>query len=120
MRFALSAAALSGFLAVAIGAFAAHGIEDPRAIDLLDTGARYQMYHALAVFAAAVLARQRLGSIAAWFFLGGAVLFSGSLYALAFGAPAWLGAVTPLGGLGFLAGWALLFAAFVRAPRRAA
>jgi uncharacterized membrane protein YgdD (TMEM256/DUF423 family) len=108
-------AALSGFLSVAFGAFAAHGAKDARAAELLHTGALYQMTHALAVFA--WLAVRSPGKTAAggktglWtpsLFLAGTVLFSGSLYALAFGAPRVLGMVTPLGGLAFLAGWLLL------------
>lgn len=102
-------AALSGFLSVAFGAFAAHGAKDARAAELLHTGALYQMIHALAVFA--WLAVRSLGKTGLWtpsLFLAGTVLFSGSLYALAFGAPRVLGMVTPLGGLAFLAGWLLL------------
>ena len=103
-------AALSGFLSVAFGAFAAHGAKDARTAELLHTGALYQMTHALAVFAWLIM-RQAGGKAGLWtpsLFLGGTVLFSGSLYALAFGAPRILGMVTPLGGLAFLAGWALL------------
>ena len=103
-------AAASGFLGVAAGAFAAHGMTDPRAQELLRTGATYELAHALAALLAAVLAG--LGAArarwAAGLFLAGSVLFSGSLYALAFGAPRLTGVVTPVGGLCFLAGWALL------------
>jgi len=107
---AVRLAALSGFLAVAFGAFAAHGARDARAAELLHTGALYQMTHALAVFAwlAARKAGARLGVWTPGLFLGGTALFSGSLYALAFGAPRLVGLVTPLGGLCFLAGWLLL------------
>ena len=103
-------AAVSGLLAVGFGAFAAHGVQDPKAAEWLRTGALYQMTHALAVFAALAVARAgaRRSGLAAALFLGGTVLFSGSLYALAFGAPRWAGAITPLGGLAFLAGWAVL------------
>ena len=103
-------AALSGFLAVAFGAFAAHGAKDARAAELLHTGALYQMTHALAVFGW-LAARKAGGKAGLWtpgLFLGGGVLFSGSLYALAFGAPRVVGLVTPFGGLCFLAGWLLL------------
>jgi uncharacterized membrane protein YgdD (TMEM256/DUF423 family) len=103
-------AALSGLLSVAFGAFAAHGAKDARAAELLHTGALYQMTHALAVFAWLAV-RQAGGKVGPWapaLFLGGTVLFSGSLYALAFDAPRVLGMVTPLGGLAFLAGWAIL------------
>ena len=103
-------AALSGFTAVAAGAFAAHGMSDPNARELMRTGAAYQLAHAVAAVVAAALAR-RLAPRArwsAWLFLGGSVLFSGSLYALAFGAPRLAGVITPFGGLAFLAGWAVL------------
>jgi uncharacterized membrane protein YgdD (TMEM256/DUF423 family) len=103
-------AALSGFLAVAFGAFAAHGARDARAAELLHTGSLYQLTHALAVFG--WLAVRKVGGTASLtapaLFLAGTVLFSGSLYALAFGAPRALGMVTPFGGLCFLAGWLLL------------
>jgi uncharacterized membrane protein YgdD (TMEM256/DUF423 family) len=106
----LSLAAAGGFLSVAFGAFGAHGITDPRAQDLLRTGSLYGFVHCLATFASAAL--MQMGALrarfAAAFFLVGVVLFSGSLYAMALGAPPWLGAVTPIGGLGFLAGWAVL------------
>ncbi|MDR6533393.1 uncharacterized membrane protein YgdD (TMEM256/DUF423 family) [Caulobacter rhizosphaerae] len=108
-------AALSGFLAVAFGAFAAHGAKDARAAELLHTGSLYQMTHALAVFgwlAVRQAGQDRAGGKVSVevpsLFLAGTVLFSGSLYALAFGAPRALGLVTPFGGLCFLAGWLLL------------
>jgi uncharacterized membrane protein YgdD (TMEM256/DUF423 family) len=103
-------AALSGFLAVAFGAFAAHGAKDPRAAELLHTGSLYQITHALAVFGwlAARKAGAKTGVTTPALFLAGTVLFSGSLYALAFGAPRIMGLVTPFGGLCFLAGWLLL------------
>ncbi|MBS0334585.1 MAG: DUF423 domain-containing protein, partial [Proteobacteria bacterium] len=98
----LSLAALVGFVSVALGAFAAHGTHDPHAQELLRTGSLYGFVHALATFAAAGL--MQMGAPRARFapalFLGGAALFCGSLYALAFGAPNILGAVTPFGGLG--------------------
>jgi len=103
-------AALSGFLAVALGAFAAHGAKDARAAELLHTGALNQMIHALAVFGwlAVRKAGGKTGLATPALFLAGALLFSGSLYALAFGAPRIVGLVTPFGGLCFLAGWLLL------------
>lgn len=102
-------AALSGLLAVAFGAFAAHGVEGWKAVEWVRTGAQYQMVHALAVFAAFALHRAgaRQMGLAAALFLAGTLLFSGSLYAMALGAPRMLGAVTPLGGLLFMAGWTL-------------
>ncbi len=106
----LTLAALSGLISVAVGAFAAHGVADPRAKDLLKTGAQYALAHAIATIACASsmhlgFARARFAAAA---FLLGTLLFSGSLYALALGAPSWIGAITPLGGLLFLAGWAAL------------
>jgi uncharacterized membrane protein YgdD (TMEM256/DUF423 family) len=103
-------AALAGFVAVAVGAFAAHGVSDPAAKELLKTGASYAFMHAMATIACATF--MRVGGtrarFAPTFFLPGIVLFSGSLFALAAGAPRWVGAITPFGGLLFLAGWATL------------
>lgn len=103
-------AALAGFMSVAVGAFAAHGVSDPTARELLKTGSQYAFMHAMATIACALFmqlgaARARLAPA---FFLTGVVLFSGSLYALAAGAPHWVGAITPFGGLSFLTGWAIL------------
>ena len=111
--FAL-AGALSAFIAVAAGAFGAHALRAKLAPDLLavfETGARYQMYHALALIAVAWAANHWPGTAvraAGLLFIGGTVLFSGSLYLLALTGARWLGAITPLGGLLFLAGWAAL------------
>lgn len=103
-------AALSALLAVGFGAFAAHGMTAPKPVEWLHTGSQYQMVHALAVFA--VLGLHRAGArgmgVAAALFLAGTLLFSGSLYAMALGGPRVLGAITPLGGLSFMAGWALM------------
>ncbi|MCF8504061.1 MAG: DUF423 domain-containing protein [Caulobacter sp.] len=106
----MTLAAMSGFLAVAIGAFAAHGVTDPTAKDWLRTGATYQFMHTMATFACATFMNigAKRARFAPAFFLGGTALFSGSLYAMALGAPRWLGMVTPLGGLCFLTGWAIL------------
>lgn len=96
------------FLDVALGAFGAHALKSrltPEMLAVFETGVRYQAYHALAILLVAAL---RGPDRAAWCFLGGVVLFSGSLYALALSGVRWLGAVTPFGGLSFLAGWALL------------
>lgn len=95
-------------LDVALGAFGAHALKgrlSPEALAVFETGVRYQAYHALALL---LLAALRGPDRAAWCFVGGIVLFSGSLYALALTGVRWLGAVTPLGGLLFLAGWLLL------------
>ena len=94
-------------IAVAAGAFAAHGISDPQARDWIKTGAGYQLIHAVASLAVLGLGLKRPRLIAG-LFLGGAVLFAATLYAMALGAPRWLGAVTPIGGLSMLSGWALL------------
>lgn len=103
-------AAISGLLAVAFGAFAAHGVSEPKPVEWLHTGSQYQMVHALAVFAAFALHRagaKGMGGVAA-LFMAGTVLFSGSLYVMALGGPRILGAVAPVGGLSFMTGWALL------------
>lgn len=108
-------AALWGFIAVAAGAFGAHGVADPKAKEWLHTGAQYQLAHALAVFACFAVWRLYGGAagVAAWLFLAGSAIFAGTLYAMALGAPRILGAVTPIGGLLLLAGWAVLaWAAF--------
>lgn len=94
------AAALSGALAVIAGAFGAHGAEG-KAAELLRTGGQYQLVHAVAALVALRLEARGPG----WLLVGGALLFAGSLYLLAFGAPRWLGPVTPLGGLLMIAGW---------------
>ena len=104
-----------GFLGVAFGAFGAHALRarlSPELLAVFETGVRYQMYHAIAVLIVAAAmghsGRARLLVIAGWFFTSGIVLFSGSLYALALTGVGILGAVTPIGGLLFLAGWACL------------
>jgi uncharacterized membrane protein YgdD (TMEM256/DUF423 family) len=117
-RFFLIIAALSGFLAVVIGAFAAHGMKQllsPAAIETVKTAVQYQFYHTFALlFVGLWLLHKpatpglKAGGLA---FILGSLLFSGSLYALTLGAPRWLGPVTPLGGLCFLLGWALLLVA---------
>jgi uncharacterized membrane protein YgdD (TMEM256/DUF423 family) len=116
----LAVAALNGALAVAAGAFAAHGLQgqlDSHALAIFETGARYHMYHALALGLAALAARSessRHATISAWLFLAGIVLFSGSLYALALTRAAIFGYVTPLGGVALLAGWLALAWAALR------
>ena len=106
--------AISAFIAVAAGAFGAHALRARLAPDMLavfETGARYQMYHALALLAVAWASSRWPGSMTAaagWLFVAGTLLFSGSLYALALTGVRQLGAITPFGGLGFLAGWACL------------
>ena len=103
-------AAVSGFVSVAVGAFAAHGVQDPKAAEWLRTGALYGFMHAMASIVCAVFISlgARRAATAPAFFLAGTVIFSGSLYAMALGAPRWFGAVTPIGGTLFLIGWAIL------------
>lgn len=116
--FALGSA--SALMAVAAGAFGAHGLRSRLTPDLLavfETGARYQMYHALALLAAAWALTRWPGpwpARAGWLFLAGTILFSGSLYALALSGVRWLGAITPFGGAAFLAGWACLLLGALR------
>lgn len=113
-RVLLGLAAINGLLAVGAGAFGAHGAAGP-AKDWLRTAADYGLIHSLAVFAAYRLMREgsRAAGGAAWLFLAGGVIFSGSLDLMAVSGRLWLGAVTPIGGLLLLAGWATLaFAAF--------
>jgi len=104
--------ALSAGIAVAAGAFGAHALRarlEPRLLEVFETGARYQMYHALALLFVAWLAERAPGSgavrLAGWAFVAGTVLFSGSLYLMALTGATWLGAITPLGGVAFLVGW---------------
>ncbi|MBI1408068.1 MAG: DUF423 domain-containing protein [Caulobacter sp.] len=112
----IAIAALVGLASVAFGAFAAHGMTDEKTIGWLKTASQYAGLHALAVLAVAALARSGLRVIAGTrsAFLVGVVLFSGSLIAMAFGGPRWLGAVTPVGGLAFMIGWLLLAASALR------
>ena len=96
--------AINAALAVAAGAFAAHGLRErlaPRALEVFETGARYHMYHALAMILAGLLLARGPG----WAFQVGIVIFSGSLYALALTDVKVLGAITPIGGVAFLVGW---------------
>jgi uncharacterized membrane protein YgdD (TMEM256/DUF423 family) len=117
----LFVAAADGFLAVGIGAFGAHALSqklDAHALQIFETGVRYQMYHALALGLAALAIRTAgvPAQAAAWFFLAGTVLFSGSLYLLALTGTKTLGMVTPFGGLAFLIGWAALGWAALKVP----
>ncbi|MCC7416062.1 MAG: DUF423 domain-containing protein [Acidobacteria bacterium] len=113
-RAFLFVGSLAAFLAVMLGAFGAHGLRGrlpPEMLAVFETGVRYHMYHALAILAAGLIVPAMGGWIvraAGWAFTIGIVLFSGSLYALALTGVTTLGMVTPLGGLAFLVGWALL------------
>ena len=114
-----------GFLGVALGAFGAHGLkkrldglpDGEQRLAWWQTGAQYHQIHALAVGLAAVIAaRAPGGTIAGWLFLGGIALFSGSLYVMTVTGKRALGAVTPLGGLLFLAGWIAIVVAALGVP----
>jgi len=114
MNVWLAIAGVNGALAVASGAFAAHGLQgriDAHALGVFETGARYHMYHALAMGLAALAMRgaaAQPAQYAAIFFLGGILLFSGSLYIFALTDARGFAIVTPFGGVAFLIGWALL------------
>jgi uncharacterized membrane protein YgdD (TMEM256/DUF423 family) len=110
---------LSALLAVGLGAFAAHGLKSRLSTDMIgafEVGVRYQMYHALALLAAAWASGRWPGApviVAGWLFVGGTIMFSGSLYLLSVSGQRWLGAITPIGGFAFLLGWlALAWAAW--------
>ena len=113
-RTFLLVGALAGFLAVTFGAFGAHALRErlsPEMLAVFETGVRYHMYHALALLLVSAM-MPRLGGwlvvTSGWLFTAGIVLFSGSLYVLAFTGITIFGAITPIGGLAFLAGWACL------------
>jgi uncharacterized membrane protein YgdD (TMEM256/DUF423 family) len=114
---------LLALAAVAAGAFGAHGLRarvTPEMLSVFETGARYHMYHALALLALALAAHRRPSgawAAAGWLFVAGIVVFSGSLYLLALTGTRWLGAVTPVGGVALLAGWAFAAAAGARGLR---
>ena len=115
-RAFLAIAALLGALSVAGGAFASHALKSKlteRALEIFETGVRYQMYHALALLMVALLlSRAEAGQTwliaSGGMFIAGVAVFSGSLYALSLSGTKWLGAIAPLGGFAFLAGWGLL------------
>jgi uncharacterized membrane protein YgdD (TMEM256/DUF423 family) len=123
-RLWIVVAALSGATSVIVGAFAAHGLDlrteaGLKARDWLQTGSHYQMFHALAMLGVCALAgagllNVRLATLALWLFLAGSILFPGALYSLSFGGPRWFGAVAPVGGLAFIAGWVFLAIAAFR------
>jgi len=122
-RSATVAGAVLAALAAAAGAFGAHALRNRLGapeLAIWETAARYQMYHALALLLTARLLTAnplRLLRVASWLFGTGIVLFSGSLYLLAVTGQRWLGAITPLGGIGFLAGWGCLAAGALRGVR---
>lgn len=103
--------AFAGASGVLLGAFGAHALRghlDASALGWWQTATQYQLWHALALALAVHAGRGRAGRVAVLAFAIGIALFSGSLYAMALGAPRWFGAITPLGGLGFVVGWVAL------------
>jgi uncharacterized membrane protein YgdD (TMEM256/DUF423 family) len=112
--------AVSAMFAVGAGAFGAHALRariSPEHLAIFETGARYQIYHALALLAVAWAVSRWPGSLpvfAGWLFVLGSILFPGSLYLLALTGARWWGAVTPIGGLAFLGGWVCLLLTAVR------
>ena len=121
----LKTSVLLGALSVILGAFAAHGLKKILATDLLqtfETGVRYQFYHVFALIAAGILYKEFPVKLMIWagiLFITGIILFSGSLYLLCYVKQYelglnWVGAITPFGGVSFIAGWALLFAAMTK------
>ena len=113
-RLFIATGALSAFIGVAAGAFGAHGLKtrlSPEMLDVFEVGVRYQMVHALALFVGAwayIRWPVPLVKASGILFITGTVFFSGSLYLLSISGTKWLGAITPIGGLAFLAGWACL------------
>ncbi|MBK7973097.1 MAG: DUF423 domain-containing protein [Deltaproteobacteria bacterium] len=122
-RIFLGIGAILGFLGVALGAFAAHGLKQRLPAEMLivfETGVRYHMYHALALLAVGLtVARGPSAALVAagWLFLAGIAIFSGSLYALAISGVRTLGMITPLGGVAFLAGWIAFAVGAFSGPR---
>ena len=115
IRFVQVACVCCG-LAVALGAFAAHGLKSrltPEMLAIFEVGVRYQFYHGLALLACGLAPAAVWSSVwtsrACWAWLTGIVVFSGSLYLLSLSGIGWLGAITPIGGVAFLLGWGLLF-----------
>ena len=122
LRLQLTLASLSGLMAVLFGAFDAHHAPDTQALALAETGSRYQLIHALAVFACFVVFREwgsGAARVAGWLFLGGGLMFAGSLYLLAFTGAWQPGLATPIGGVVLICGWAVLAWATFTGARRA-
>ena len=125
MKFFIQSGALLGLLGVALGAFGAHALKNMLEAtgrgDTFETAVKYQFYHAFALVLVGLLMHTfgnnptivKLLNWAGYSFLGGVIIFSGSLYILCFTGITWLGAITPLGGVALIAGWALVLWAFV-------
>lgn len=111
-KLCLLSGGIFGFLAVALGAFGAHGLKSrlsEYAIGIFQTGVQYQFFHAIALIAVGLLSMQGLSlKVTAYSFIFGVLVFSGSLYILALSGQKYWGAITPIGGLSFLVGWAWL------------
>ncbi|WP_028468497.1 DUF423 domain-containing protein [Neptunomonas japonica] len=123
-RLCLIVASVSGAIAVMMGAFTAHALKDilsSKLMAVMQTGVQYQFYHSLALLLVGLLLQQRstaLLKLSASSFFAGIVLFCGSLYLLAFSGVHWLGIVTPVGGLAFIAGWLMLAWNFITLDKR--
>ena len=122
-RIFLAIASALGGISVVLGAFASHALKDKlsdRALEIWETGTKYQMYHALALILVALLISRFPDSVllvvAGYAFVAGVTIFSGSLYALSLSGIKWLGAITPLGGAAFIIGWACLTVAALKIP----
>ncbi|MFK2825666.1 DUF423 domain-containing protein [Bacillus sp. B190/17] len=121
MKLFIILGAINAFLSVALGAFGAHGLEgkvEPRYLDIWKTGVHYQMFHAAGMILVGILIGQvQVSSLlnwSGWMMLVGTIIFSGSLYALTLSGVKVLGAITPIGGVAFLAGWVLLVLAAMK------
>lgn len=123
MKFFIIAGAINGFLSVALGAFGAHALKEKlseKYLAIWETGVQYQMFHALLLVAIGILMSSKLfGQVtslnaAGYLILAGIILFSGSLYVLSLTGVGVLGAITPIGGVAFLAGWIMLIIAAVK------
>ena len=114
-KLVIMLAGINGFLAVSLGAFAAHALRDrlsPELLNTFQTGVQYHMYHALALFGIGLMMinfpASNILRVSAYLMLAGLVFFSGSLYLLSITGIRWLGAITPIGGVFFLVAWAII------------
>lgn len=121
MKLFIILGAINAFLSVALGAFGAHGLEkmvEPKYLEIWKTGVQYQMYHALGLLAVGILLgkvqESSLLAWSGWLMLIGIIIFAGSLYAITLTKISVLGAITPIGGVAFLAAWILLIIAAVK------